>query len=320
MLVITFFGGLFFGSLNWVRGIFVAAVIEFAFAAFCVVAFPLVRKTQYLQTWTLAIVLPWIAAVWMVVSLPDASSSVFIWGLVLPILLMLLLGRRVGMLLSIIALLGIVVIAAQRFGLPQNPDQIAYTANLAIAALAILVLSYTYERAREKAELNLHHLAVTDTLTDLPNRTLLYDNFARLKALALRQKTPLSLMLMDLDNFKQVNDRYGHDAGDHVLRETADLLRKRLRKSDQVYRMGGEEFLVLMPDTSLEQATRLAEELRRRIEAVEIRLHNQPIPLTTSIGITQMTGPEESFDSLLRRADQNMYWCKENGRNQIRAS
>ncbi|TVS10449.1 MAG: GGDEF domain-containing protein [Wenzhouxiangella sp.] len=320
LLVITFLGGLFFGTLNWMRGIFAAALIEFAFAAFCMVAFPLVRKTRHLQAWTLAIVLPWIAAVWMVVSLPAAALSVFIWGLVLPILLMLLLGRRIGLTLSVLSLLGVMVIAVQRFGLPQNPDQLAYAANLAIGALAILVLSYTYERAREKAEQSLRHLAVTDTLTNLPNRTLLYDNFASTKALALRQKTPLSLMLMDLDNFKQINDRHGHDAGDHVLRETADLLRKRLRKSDQVYRMGGEEFLVLMPDSSLEQATRLAEDLRRRIEALEAWHQGQPIPLTASIGITQMTAAEESFDSLLRRADQNMYWCKENGRNRIRAS
>jgi diguanylate cyclase (GGDEF)-like protein len=141
-----------------------------------------------------------------------------------------------------------------------------------------------------------------------------------MKALALRQKTPLSLMIMDLDHFKQVNDQHGHDAGDRVLRETADLLRRRLRKSDQVYRMGGEEFLILMPDTSLEQATRLAEHLRGRFEAMDISFHGQAVPLTTSIGVTEMGGSQEDFDTLLRRADQNMYWCKENGRNRIRAS
>lgn len=320
MLVITFFGGLFFGLLNWTRGIVPAALIEFVFAAFCVIAYPFVRKTKRLRHWALAVLLPWIVSVWVVVALPAAASSVFIWALVLPILMMFLLGRRMGLILSAVSLLGALAIALDRFGLPQNPDQLAYTANLVIAAVAILVLSYVYERAREKAESALHHLAVTDTLTGLPNRTLLYDNFARTKALALRQKTPLSLMLMDLDHFKQINDRHGHDAGDHVLREAADLLRRRLRKSDQVYRMGGEEFLILMPDTSLEQATRLAEHLRGRFEAMEISFHDHCIPLTTSIGITEMSGPQEGFDALLRRADQNMYWCKENGRNRIRAS
>ena len=319
LLVITFAGGLFFGSLNWMRGILPAAVLEFAFAVFCVLAFPFVRRTRQLRRWALAVTLPWIAAVWLVVSLPAAASSVFIWALVLPILLMFLLGRRIGLALAMMSLTGALAIAVERFGLPQNPDQVAYTANLVIAAIAILVLSYVYERAREKAEIDLRHLAVTDTLTELPNRTQLYDNFARMKALALRQKTPLSLLLLDLDHFKQINDQHGHDVGDRALREIADLLRKRLRRSDQIYRMGGEEFLVLMPDTSLEQAGTLAEQLRCRIETLEINTAASPTRLTASIGVTRMTGPEESFDTLLRKADQNMYWCKEQGRNQVRA-
>lgn len=320
LLVITFLGGLFFGSLNWMRGIMVATIVEFVFAGFCVIAFPFVRKTRHLHRWTLAVTLPWILAVWLVVALPAAASSVFIWALVLPILLMFLLGRRLGLVLSVVSLLGALLIAARRFGLPENPDQIAYAANLVIAAVALLVLAYVYERAQEKAERDLRHLAITDSLTGLPNRTLLYENFARMKALAIRQKTPLSLLAMDLDHFKRINDEHGHDVGDRVLRELADLLRRRLRQSDQVYRMGGEEFLVLMPDTSLDQASRMAENLRSRIESLQVQFQTLPIPLTASIGVSQMTGPEESFDSLLRRADQNMYWCKANGRNRVRAS
>jgi len=127
------------------------------------------------------------------------------------------------------------------------------------------------------------------------------------------------VLLLDLDHFKQINDQHGHDVGDRALREIADLLRKRLRRSDQIYRMGGEEFLVLMPDTSLEQAGTLAEQLRCRIETLEINTAASPTRLTASIGVTRMTGPEESFDTLLRKADQNMYWCKEQGRNQVRA-
>ena len=320
LLVITFFGRLFFGTLNWMRGIWAAALIEFAFAAFCLVAYPLVRKTRQLKRWALAVTLPWIASVWLVVAMPAAAASVFIWALVLPILLMFLLGRRMGLTLSLISLIGALLIAGQRFGLPQNADQIAYAANLVIAAVALLLLAYVYERARERAEANLHELAVTDTLTGLPNRSLLYENFAHLKALALRQNKPLSLMLMDLDRFKLINDEHGHDGGDRVLRQVADLLRTRLRKSDQVYRMGGEEFLVLMPDTSLTQAVTLAENLRSRIEGLQLVFADRPIILTTSIGVAQLDGREESFDALLRRADQNMYWCKEHGRNCVRAS
>lgn len=320
LIVITCVGGLFFGALNWMRGIYTAAWIEFVFAAFCLVAFPRVRVTSRLQRWALAMCLPWILAVWLVISIPAAAASVFIWALVLPILLMFLLGRRLGLVLSVVSLAGALLIAGSRFELPQDPDEVAYAANLVIAAVAILVLAYVYERAREKAEQDLKYLAVTDTLTGLPNRVLLYENFDRMKALALRQKTPLSLMIMDLDHFKQINDRHGHDVGDRVLRVVADLLRQRLRRSDQVYRMGGEEFLVLMPDTSLEQAATLAENLRSRIEGLGTGLDIAPTRVTASIGVTQMQAAEDSFEALLREADQNMYWCKEQGRNRIRAA
>lgn len=320
LIVITFFGGLFFGTLNWIRGITAAALIEFGFALFCLGAFWFVRTSRRLYRWSLAVTIPWILAVWLIVSMPAAAESVFIWVLVLPILLMLLLGRRPGLWLSLVSLAGALLIALYRFGLPQDADQIAYTANLVIAGLAIVALSYVYERSREKAEQNLRHLAMTDALTGLPNRTLLYESFARAKALAVRQKTPLSLMLMDLDRFKEINDEHGHDVGDRVLFQVAELLRARLRRSDLVTRMGGEEFLILMPDTDLDQAAALAEELRQRIGALRLEAHDQPVQLTTSIGVTEMTSAEQSFDSLLRQADQNMYWCKENGRDRVRAS
>ncbi|TVS13411.1 MAG: GGDEF domain-containing protein [Wenzhouxiangella sp.] len=320
LIVITFFGGLFFGTLNWIRGITAAALIEFAFALFCLGAFWLVRTSRRLYRWSLAVTIPWILAVWLIVSMPAAAESVFIWALVLPILLMLLLGRRLGLCLSLVSLAGALLIAIYRFGLPQDADQIAYAANLVIAGLVIVALSYVYERSREKAEQGLRHLAVTDALTGLPNRTLLYENFARAKALAIRQKTPLSLMVLDLDRFKEINDKHGHDVGDRVLFQIAELLRSRLRRSDLVFRMGGEEFLVVMPDTDLDRAATLAEDLRQRIAALQMEFHDQPVRLTTSIGVTEMTSAEQSFDSLLRQADQNMYWCKENGRNRVRAS
>lgn len=319
-MVLTFVGATFFGILNLMRGIHTVAWIEFAFAVYCIAATPLVRKTRRLRRWALAIALPWMLAVLAVVSLPEATNSVFIWPLVLPILLMFLLGRRIGLALSLLCLISALLIAMHRFGLPQNPDQIAFMANLVLAATGIVVLSYVYERSRERAEAGLHELAVTDTLTGLANRSLLYTNFAHLKALALRQNHALSLILLDLDHFKQINDRHGHDAGDRALKEVAALLRNRLRRSDQIYRIGGEEILVVMPDTNLGQAARVAESIRALIEGLELVNNDQPVKLTASLGVAEMNGADESFEELLRRGDQNMYWCKEHGRNLVRAA
>lgn len=128
-----------------------------------------------------------------------------------------------------------------------------------------MALAHVYERGRSTRERQLHAIAGTDALTGLNNRNRLPEDFAALRRQARLNKQALAILLIDIDRFKLINDAHGHAAGDEVLRSVAELFRSRLRGRDTVYRMGGEEFLVLLPETRLEQATTLAEALRHEL-------------------------------------------------------
>jgi diguanylate cyclase (GGDEF)-like protein len=154
-------------------------------------------------------------------------------------------------------------------------------------------------------------LSLTDSLTGLPNRRQLDETIATLMANAERYERPFSVVLIDLDSFKQVNDNFGHQVGDEVLQETGRILLDNTRKADTAGRWGGEEFIVVCPETDLHAATQVAEHLRGIIE-------NHPFEKikhqTASFGVAQWS-PGESYQHLLNRADRALYQAKEQGRN-----
>jgi diguanylate cyclase (GGDEF)-like protein len=171
---------------------------------------------------------------------------------------------------------------------------------------------------------NLRNLAVaeqrasTDSLTGLANRRSVQDTLRRMLAQAARSETSLAAIALDLDHFKRVNDRFGHDKGDEVLAATAQALTGTLRTSDFVGRQGGEEFIVLLPDTGLDGALVAAENLRHAIERLGIP--GVEVPISASFGVAVY--PEDSVDPdmLLRHADRALYAAKEAGRNRVEAA
>jgi two-component system cell cycle response regulator len=161
-------------------------------------------------------------------------------------------------------------------------------------------------------------LAATDALTGLFNRHYLEANIATLAARAADSGRPLSLLVADIDHFKSVNDTYGHAAGDMVLREFALRLRRLTRAPDIVCRMGGEEFAVVMPDTSLEHARQVGERICASIAADPFRINIATVlEITASVGLAALGSPHESMDALFRRADQALYAAKREGRNRV---
>ena len=165
-------------------------------------------------------------------------------------------------------------------------------------------------------------LAILDPLTGLNNRRFLERHLDDALEAAAHNNRPLSLMMLDIDHFKQVNDQHGHDAGDAVLRAFARRIRSALRRSDLVCRLGGEEFVVVMPDTPLSIAERIAERLRSIIAAAPFPAEQETTPgigVTTSIGIAER-GVDANADALLRRADRALYRSKSNGRNRVSAT
>jgi two-component system cell cycle response regulator len=161
-------------------------------------------------------------------------------------------------------------------------------------------------------------LALTDPLTGLNNRRYMETHLKALAEQALAAGRPLSLLFADIDNFKSINDTHGHDVGDRVLRELAARLRRNTRNIDLACRVGGEEFIIVMPDIGLERATQVGERLRACIAAEPFQPNSGTrLQVTTSVGVAALDGPHDSPDALLRRADQALYAAKRAGRNRV---
>lgn len=169
----------------------------------------------------------------------------------------------------------------------------------------------------DSAERMLQVISVTDELTGTYNRR----HFVRAAEIALaharRYDENLAIILIDLDRFKNVNDNFGHQAGDQVLVEVVRLTADCLRASDTFARYGGEEFVVLLPDTDLEGAKTLAERIRIRIEQHPLPIDHKTISMTISAGVTVLQSDDDGVDPMLRRADKALYAAKQGGRNRI---
>jgi diguanylate cyclase (GGDEF)-like protein len=175
------------------------------------------------------------------------------------------------------------------------------------------------EAAAENSRLyeQMKQLASTDTLTGLNTRRHFFDLATVAFEKTLRQGLPIAAIMVDLDNFKQVNDEFGHMFGDHVLQVVADSSKASIRQIDILGRFGGEEFVVLLPETSAQLAARVAERLCRRIANLEMEFEGRRLQITASAGVAEITGTSETLDMLIDRADQALLSAKRAGRNQV---
>jgi two-component system cell cycle response regulator len=187
---------------------------------------------------------------------------------------------------------------------------------LARARTQIRKKRYT-ERLRDNMQLSIE-MAITDALTGLYNRRYMETHVGTLVDQALTRNKPLSVLILDIDYFKSINDTHGHDAGDDVLQDFAIRIRKSIRGIDLACRYGGEEFVVVMPETDMAVATMVAERLRRRIagEPFPIQKGARTIDVTISIGIAAL-GPDDNAAAVIKRADQALYRAKRDGRNRV---
>lgn len=194
-----------------------------------------------------------------------------------------------------------------------RPVTIAGIIALIFAAVLAVMLTFVVRQREE-----MKRLATVDVLTGLLSRRHFMVLAERELNRALRYKDDLSVLMVDIDNFKSVNDTYGHQAGDQVLRRLGEILGSMLREVDFVGRLGGEEFAVVLPQTPILLAFEVAERLRRTVERSEIAMtHGLPLNISVSIGISSLHDPETNIDTLLGRADRALYDAKHQGRNQV---
>jgi diguanylate cyclase len=180
----------------------------------------------------------------------------------------------------------------------------------------LVLISDRFQDQLLDSNLRLEHLASTDLLTGLASRQAMSAHLETALRRARANGQPLALLALDIDHFKQVNDAYGHEAGDTVLATVAAALQRDRRRGDGAGRWGGEEFVVLLPDCPLADAVSVAEKLREVIAEQWVIIGERAISVTVSIGVAAFS-PYDTVDDLLRRADQAMYAAKHGGRNQV---
>jgi diguanylate cyclase (GGDEF)-like protein len=163
----------------------------------------------------------------------------------------------------------------------------------------------------------IYRMAVTDRMLDVFRKDYVQEKIDEEFRIARARNTPLSLLMLDLDKFKSVNDTYGHDAGDLVLRAVADAIKPIVRRHETFGRFGGEEFVLLLPHASLEDATRVAERVRETIQGTTIAYLETTIPVTVSVGVATLTPDMATAADLLKMSDTMVYKAKDGGRNRV---
>jgi len=214
----------------------------------------------------------------------------------------------------ITALLGAAVwMAADWLAAPPGADLQALLVNDAIRLSVFALVIVLVDRLKRAHEYE-STIARVDLLTQLPNRRAFHENGDAEIMRARRYRHPLTLISLDLDNFKSVNDRDGHDAGDRVLRTMAETLQKNIRSTDIAARLGGDEFAILLPETGREAAWAIATKLRQQLTQ---DMQKGGWPVTGSFGVATFMTPPESIDALMKQADKLMYDAKQKGKNSV---
>ncbi|OMH28390.1 diguanylate cyclase [Motiliproteus sp. MSK22-1] len=165
--------------------------------------------------------------------------------------------------------------------------------------------------------LALQELAISDPLTNVFNRRYFWELVEKELNRARRYNASLSILLLDADHFKQINDTYGHACGDTALCELCNLCREMIRETDIIGRIGGEEFAICLPQTAQEDADALAERIRQAIESSTLESAGQKVTYTVSIGVTELSASDLTADDIIARADSALYSAKAQGRNQV---
>lgn len=255
-----------------------------------------------------------------------AEVTTFPTLIVLYVIAYLIFDTNTGLRASLLLYVGssaLVFVAAVSDGLAGlGETEISWLAQTYAFMGAVIALLYAtafaksqLSRERALAEA-MSHLALTDQLTGVSNRRKLYMDLQHEISAANRHDHPLSVILFDLDHFKLINDAHGHDCGDDVLRQVVRTILPLLRKIDHFGRWGGEEFILVVPKTDLEQAEILAERLRHAVSGIRLEPSDE---ITASFGIARHL-PEDTPESLIKRADEALYRAKASGRNRVFAA
>lgn len=207
------------------------------------------------------------------------------------------------------------------FGKIRNHQKVLWQVGFELVIAATILVFYEIIK-RENSKMveltnNLYNLSIKDYLTGLYNRRFFFEIVSKELEKAERKETVFSLAIGDFDNFKQVNDEYGHAEGDKVLKLVSEIIKASIRKMDVAARLGGEEFVILLPETSKVEACKMLERLKERIKNESKKFSK--IPITISFGIASYPEDGKTIDEILKRADRALYEAKRQGKDRIQA-
>ncbi len=320
LLVFTLPGALFFLFYHLQTGWPVLAFLNLTLIVASIGLWIAIPRREYTDSLALIYLAALTANLLPLIARPDIHPGAAAWKTLLPVLPYLLLRLNLAPIIAL-ATLGLAV-GAYFWG-AQFADfrlQTLVSVHTMAPMLLLLIGSHVYSRSRQRSDRRLFERAYQDPLTQLWNREKLLTEFQRERQRAMRTGMPLSLLLVDLDHFKNVNDQYGHDAGDAALVFFSDLLRERTRLTDLACRIGGEEFAVLLPDTDIAGATKMAENLRQKVESSPFFYDGARIAITLSAATAELGRDGDDWPHLYRTADGRLYACKAKGRNCVVSS
>lgn len=298
----------------YIAGNYFLATIDILVSALFWVAFFSLRKTQDSQTIILlSSLMIIVAAIAFLVENKNINFGLS-WIYVVPVYIMFLMGHKKGLILTLIYYFFVAaeIYIHQDIWIAQGLNWV-FLSRLIITTSIIILISFVSEFSFSKINEKIYELSITDSLTNVYNRR----NFDSILDKELkrqnRTKLPLCLCMLDVDNFKKLNDTLGHLQGDLVLKEVASIIKNTIRKTDEIGRWGGEEFCIILPNTSLSSAATLIERVRNNIANFDFSLSSK---ITCSFGIAQANECENA-DSLIKKADTAMYCAKNTGKNKI---
>lgn len=318
MSLVTLLAGLFYGSLNLlVLDQKMLGIFELCFSIYSAYLFCYADTFRHRPLHPILYVAAISAIIFFAVSTTPTSVTVFVWMFISPIIAYLLLGKSNGFRINLFLIPGGIANYTWQILQPDSILAINSAANVAVCLVALWAVAHVYERNREVTERQLTSLATLDPLTQIDNRLSLALGFEKMVTMHRRKTDVFSLLVIDLDYFKAINDEFGHDTGDQVLVKVANLLAETARLSDTVYRVGGEEFCVLLPYTDRQKGRAMAEHLRKVIARHCFEIDGQCINVSASIGISEYGEDGMALDDMFKTADGLLYKAKDLGRNQV---
>ncbi|PTS83365.1 GGDEF domain-containing protein [Pseudomonas sp. HMWF032] len=274
-------------------------------------------RVRNLLPWVYLYLLPTFSFLLYIIVIPNASKTAFVWVYSIPVLSYLLLGRTRGSLLALPFVLGACLLYLYTYPLRWDAEGLIDLGNAVFCGVMIIIFVHLYETRRALAHQQLQQMARTDALTGVASRGSFQQSLEQSVREVRRSQGRLVLVILDVDHFKAVNDQYGHDAGDQALRHICNSLSQRLRNTDSLGRLGGEEFGLLLRNTDQQAAVPLVEMLREQIASRALLYGEQQIFLSVTLGLAEWPTDGESAEQLYRCADKRLYRGKEQGRNRL---